>query len=140
MNNLPLDPALRDRIHIINVPDYNIEDKVNILNDFFLPKAIGMVGLSSHSVIIPVDVAKYIINKMKVQEKGVRQLQFVVIDLVKKINFLVTNKKKDGTLGFLNVSFYIKNINLPLTLTSNMVDTLFNDSNIDNTSHLLMYN
>ena len=139
MNYLPKDPALRSRLHVIKVKDYTDSDKIKIAINFFVPNAIKMVGLKQNSIILPENTAKYLINRLKEQEKGVRQLKFVVTDIVKKINFIVVNTKKDGTLGDLVVSFSIDNLKLPVTLTDSMIDKLLLDQVESNDNYHSMY-
>ena len=40
MNELPTDSALRDRIYTIEVPGYQLEDKICIVIDYLFPKAL----------------------------------------------------------------------------------------------------
>ena len=38
MNHQPTNQALKDRLHIIKVPDYTFEDKIHIIQEFVLPR------------------------------------------------------------------------------------------------------
>ncbi len=52
MNKYPKDTALRDRIHVIEVPDYTIEDQIQIVKKYLFPKALNNINTDSNSIII----------------------------------------------------------------------------------------
>ena len=45
MNNIPKDSALRDRLFIIELDGYNVDEKIRILIDYVLPKLLKNIGL-----------------------------------------------------------------------------------------------
>lgn len=148
MNSLPTDEALRNRIEVIKVPGYSLSDKVRILIDFLLPRAIkntfSKTIINKHKnegcITISEDVSRHIINKVCDQkDKGVRVLNDAIQDIVSKINFLVSSKLKDGTLGDLKVTFQINNAKLPFEITRDVVDKFIKKPEIDNMSALMMY-
>ena len=117
MNELPRDSALRDRIFAINVPGYDRRDKVRILCDHLLPKALQNADLSPTNVVCPERVAGYLVDRLSSRaDQGVRSLEQGVDDMVAKIAFLRTARGID-------VSFAPeRRIRFPLTLTPELVD------------------
>jgi ATP-dependent Lon protease len=124
MNELPADPALSDRIYTIEVPGYQLEDKVCIIIDYLFPKSLRNINTSESSIKVPPKVAEYII-KEKTDWKnciGVRSIEKVVNNIVSKIDFLVKHQDKKGKLKGLDVSFNTgKVIRYPITLTCDMI-------------------
>jgi len=118
MNNIPEDPALRDRLFLIEVPGYSTREKINILMEYILPKALNNIGIDSNSVICDVDSARYIIKNCD-ESDGIRNIERSVKDIINKVHFLVTNKDCKWT------SFYTKEIKeYPVKLTIDMLKQL----------------
>ena len=82
-NNLSsIQPALRDRMEIINVSGYTTEDKVQIGKKFLLPKQIKEHGLSKNDVKITSNVIEKIIDGYT-KESGVRSLEKNIAKIVR---------------------------------------------------------
>ena len=74
-NNISnIQPALLDRMEIINVSGYTTEDKVQIGKKFLLPKQIKEHGLSTKDLKLSVRVIEKIIDGYT-RESGVRGLE-----------------------------------------------------------------
>jgi ATP-dependent Lon protease len=115
MNNLPEDPALRDRLFLIEVPGYTASEKIKILIDYLLPRALTNIGLCKSSVTCDKETAKIIIHN-SVKTEGIRELERSVKDIINKIHFMVSNKDSSWT------SFYCEQIkNYPVNLTSEIL-------------------
>lgn len=127
MNEPPTDSALRDRISVIEVPGYQLEDKICIVTDYLVPKALKNINTSENSIKVSTSVAKYIIKKDEnwKTDEGVRTVEKSVNNIVSKIDFIVKHQDKNGKLTGFNMSFDMKTIiKYPLTLTEKMVDIL----------------
>lgn len=73
-NSLETIPApLRDRMEIIEISGYTLEEKTEIANKFLIPKQIKENGLTPEQIQISVDAVKKIINDYT-RESGVRNL------------------------------------------------------------------
>lgn len=133
MNNLPEDPALRDRLFLIEVPGYSTTEKINILIDYLLPKALSNIGLDKNQVLCTPEVAKIVIKNSN-ETEGIRTLERTIKDIINKIHFLVTNKDATWT------SFYCKQISdYPVTLTREMLNCFMKEEAPKNQSYLHMY-
>ena len=74
-NNLnTIQPALLDRMEIINISGYSTEEKVQIAKKYLLKKQILEHGLSEHKFNLQSDVIKIIIEGYT-RESGVRNLE-----------------------------------------------------------------
>jgi ATP-dependent Lon protease len=127
MNELPTDSALKDRISVIEVPGYQLEDKICIITDYLFPKALKNINTSENSIKISKKVAKYIIHKEENWEtdEGVRTSEKAVNNIVSKIDFIIKHQDKKGNLTGFNMSFDMKKVlKYPVTLTEEMVDIL----------------
>jgi ATP-dependent Lon protease len=95
-NNLSsIQPALRDRMEIINVSGYTTEDKVQIGKKFLLPKQIKEHGLSKNDVKIRPNVIEKIIDSYT-KESGVRSLEKNIAKIVRNCaKNIATDEKYD---------------------------------------------
>ena len=93
-NNLSsIQPALRDRMEIINVSGYTTEDKVQIGKKFLLPKQIKEHGLSNNDVKIRPNVIEKIIDGYT-KESGVRSLEKNIAKIVRNCAKNIATQQK----------------------------------------------
>ena len=93
-NNLSsIQPALRDRMEIINVSGYTTEDKVQIGKKFLLPKQIKEHGLSKNDVKIRSNVIEKIID-CYTKESGVRSLEKNIAKIVRNCAKNIATQEK----------------------------------------------
>jgi ATP-dependent Lon protease len=91
-NNLEtLHPALRDRMEIIELSGYLIEEKVEIAKDYLIPKQREMHGLKKKDLAIKGDVIEKLIEDYT-RESGVRSLE-------KKIASIARRRAKEIVMG-----------------------------------------
>ena len=82
-NNISnIQPALLDRMEIINVSGYTTEDKVQIGKKFLLPKQIKEHGLSAKDLKLSVSIIEKIIEGYT-RESGVRGLEKNIAKIVR---------------------------------------------------------
>lgn len=128
MNKLPTDSALRDRIHIIEVPGYTLSERVNIIINYLLPLVLSENNLPVDSISITKSVATHLVNKVSIsidELQGIRKIEQVVNDIVSKICFIKSHQDSKGCLKGLNVSFQLKKqIEYPFKLSKKIINTL----------------
>jgi ATP-dependent Lon protease len=84
-NNLAnIHPALRDRMEIINVSGYTVEEKVEIAKRHLLPRQIKENGLNPTQIKISKQVLEKVVEEYT-SESGVRNLEKKLATLVRKI-------------------------------------------------------
>ena len=90
-NNLgSIQPALRDRMEIIEVTGYTVEEKVQIAKRHLVPKHLNDSGLSQKEIKIPVKTLEAIVEQYT-NESGVRGLE-------KRIAKVIRNRAKEVAL------------------------------------------
>lgn len=129
MNSYPVDSALRDRIFAINVPGYDIDDKLIILTRYLLPGALRNVGIAPDSITITEDAGRWLIEKIYTNEEnvegGVRKIERVATELANKLLFQLTHQDERGSTGF-NMSFCFKRpLIAPVSLTKELLSMMF---------------
>jgi len=109
-----INPALLDRMEIINLSGYIVEEKIQIAKRHLIPKQIDNHGLSKKQISIPAPVLEYIIESYT-RESGVRQLDKQIAKLVrvvaKHIAFEDSYDKKlskNATAGILGPPRYLR--------------------------------
>ena len=66
-------PALRDRLELIEVSGYLVEEKIEIAKRHLIPKQFENHGIESNNILIPDEVIQHIVEKYT-RESGVRDL------------------------------------------------------------------
>lgn len=83
-------PALRDRLELIEVSGYLVEEKIEIAKRHLIPKQFENHGIESNNLTIPDEVIRHIIENYT-RESGVRELNKKIAKisrrLAKKIAF-----------------------------------------------------
>lgn len=95
--------ALLDRMNIISLPGYTEQEKIQIANNFLVPKGIMQVGLSQHNVTVswPDNDPSSIISKVIVghtRESGVRELERKILEILEDIasQYLKSGQKQNS--------------------------------------------
>lgn len=86
-------PALRDRMEIIEVNGYEVEEKISIAKHHLIPKQLKEHGLKTKDLILTDDVLETVISEYT-RESGVRQLDKTIAKLVRYAAKSVVMKKK----------------------------------------------
>ncbi|MEC8634244.1 MAG: endopeptidase La, partial [Bacteroidota bacterium] len=85
-----IQPALRDRMEIIEVTGYTVEEKVQIAKRHLVPKHLTETGITSKQLKLPVKTIETVVEQYT-SESGVRGLE-------KRIGKLVRNRAKELAL------------------------------------------
>ena len=75
-------PALLDRMELIEVPGYVVEEKLEIAKKHLIPKILKEHGLSGRWMEFPDEVLEYLITRYT-RESGVRQLEKRIAEIVR---------------------------------------------------------
>lgn len=141
MNELPRDPATADRIFPVYIEGYNYQDKIQIIENYVLPKALKSIDLNETDVVFGKDVSGYLINKVcRDNDKGVRSIEKAISELVDKIYFLYKNQDTKGNLEGFNVDFDTgKKVKFPFKITKNIVNKFIEQPEIsDSLQRMIM--
>ncbi len=77
-----ISPALRDRMEMINVSGYLLEEKVNIAANHLLPKQLEAHGIKARQLKLPAGSIEKIISEYT-RESGVRTLDKLIAKIVR---------------------------------------------------------
>ncbi len=94
-------PALQDRMEIIEIPGYTLEEKFNIAREYLLPRRLRESGLRKADVQVTDAVIKKIIRQYT-REAGVRNLERELGKIMRKVAVSVVSgdkKKKRVAMG-----------------------------------------
>ena len=87
-----IQPALRDRMEIIEINGYTLEEKVKIAQNHLLPKQLKRHGLKKNDLILSDSVLEKIIDQYT-RESGVRSLEKRISKIIRHIaKSIVLNK------------------------------------------------
>ncbi len=103
-NTLNILPPLLDRMEVIRIPGYTEDEKINIANNFLLPKQIKENGVKNEELNLADGTVKEIIRNYT-RESGVRNLEREISKLARKVVKKVVNGEEK------KVEINTKNIN-----------------------------
>jgi len=91
----PIPPALRDRMEIIEIPGYTLEEKMEIAKRYLIPKQMKENGITTKYLEFTDEALKMIIGQYT-REAGVRNLERSIGNVCRKIARRIAegNKKK----------------------------------------------
>jgi ATP-dependent Lon protease len=106
-NTLNILPPLLDRLEVIRIPGYTEEEKVNIANNYLVPKQVKDNGLKDGEFNLKGDVLKNIIQSYT-REAGVRNLEREISKLARKtVKNILTEEVKKNEINQDNLSNYL---------------------------------
>jgi len=107
-NTLNILPPLLDRLEVIRIPGYTEDEKVNIANNYLVPKQIKDNGLKENELNLDSNILKEIIQSYT-KEAGVRNLEREISKLARKTvkNVLTNNDGKKISINSNNLSDYL---------------------------------
>ncbi|MFQ5905299.1 MAG: endopeptidase La [bacterium] len=80
----PIPPALKDRMEILELPGYTLEEKILIAQKFLVPRQISENGLSPDRITFKDEAIGTIINE-HTREAGVRNLEREIASICRKV-------------------------------------------------------
>ena len=92
-NTLNILPPLLDRMEVIRLPGYTEDEKINIANNFLLPKQIKDNGVKDGELILSDGTIKEIIRSYT-KESGVRNLEREISKIARKVVKKVVSKEE----------------------------------------------
>ena len=106
-NNLNILPPLLDRLEVIRIAGYTEDEKINIANNYLIPKQIKNNGLKDEEWNLDKDVLKDIIQSYT-KEAGVRNLEREISKLARKaVKSILTNEVKKLEINSKNLSDFL---------------------------------
>ena len=106
-NTLNILPPLLDRLEVIRIPGYTEDEKVNIANNYLVPKQIKDNGLRDGEFKLNNDVLKNIVQSYT-REAGVRNLEREISKLARKtVKNILTEEVKENIISPENLSNYL---------------------------------
>lgn len=106
-NTLSILPPLLDRLEVIRIPGYTEDEKINIANNYLIPKQIKNNGLKAEEWDIDKDILKDVIRSYT-KESGVRNLEREISKLARKtVKNIMTDNVKKIEINSENLSDYL---------------------------------
>ena len=120
---------LLDRMTIIDMGGYLMDDKKKIVQNYSLPSIIENVGLPEKSVSITDEAVEHLISTKCRSEVGMRDLIHKIEDIVGKINLCKllkydeTNTEEDN-LVIEELQNVFKNLEFPIEINNSLIDKI----------------
>ena len=106
-NTLNILPPLLDRLEVIRIPGYTEDEKINIANNYLIPKQLKDNGLKNEELDLDQNVLKDIVRSYT-KESGVRNLEREISKLARKtVKNILTNENKKVSISSENLSEFL---------------------------------
>jgi len=106
-NTLNILPPLLDRMEVIRLAGYTEDEKINIANNYLLPKQIKDNGVKEKEMTLSADIIQEIIRSYT-KESGVRNLEREISKVDRKVvKKVVTGEEKEVKIDLKNLSDYL---------------------------------
>ncbi len=106
-NTLNILPPLLDRLEVIRIPGYTEDEKINIANNYLIPKQIKETGLKDNEMNLNSKVLKDIVRSYT-KESGVRNLEREISKLARKtVKNILINKENSSNINTENLSDFL---------------------------------
>jgi len=144
-NELPTDPAMLDRLEVINVSDYTSQEREVIARDFVIPKFIKELNLENGTTIeFTDDAIKKIVQKSGEGNKGVRDLERIINLVLEKVYFYICNSENSYDYNWykkMEKSNVISSFgdSIHLTIKSDLVEEILADKTSREQNYLSMW-
>lgn len=112
-----IDPILKDRMTIIKLTGYSVEDKVNIAETYLVPKFMSELQFAKNEITISKKCLEYLISQKTEAQPGMRNAERKLRELFKRLSI---NKFSTSV----SYSFSIKNLKFPLVITEKIIDMI----------------
>ena len=103
-NSMNIPGPLRDRMEVIRIPGYTEEEKLNIAQQYLMPKKMKENGLKEKEVSFSEEAVRQII-RLYTREAGVRNLEREIAKVMRKVVKELVLKKRKG-----KVSITVRNL------------------------------
>lgn len=97
---------LRDRMEIIELSGYTLEEKLNIAKKHIVKRSVSDVGLENHKLSLPDDLLQDIISNYT-RESGVRQCERLIRKLCSKAARALVEKNEMCNFDCTNIQNYL---------------------------------
>ncbi|MFT3740500.1 MAG: endopeptidase La [Breznakibacter sp.] len=102
-----ISPPLLDRMEVIDVSGYILEEKVEIATRHIIPKAAENHGIKKQQISLPAETISYIVEHYT-HESGVRELDKTLSRLFRKVALKIASKKKfPKSVGIAQLNEYL---------------------------------
>tara|TARA_Y100000389_G_C17461364_1_gene521980 strand:- start:1510 stop:3468 length:1959 start_codon:yes stop_codon:yes gene_type:complete len=133
-----VNPILRDRIHEIKLPDFSVDEKIDISQQYILPKISKGMNINVDDLIIfDDDTLKHLVL-LTDDTTGMRALKLVLVRLLRIFNLIkITDGKK-----ILNISEKLVTKEVPYLITKEIIEEVFafcNNKQDTSISNAFMY-
>jgi ATP-dependent Lon protease len=115
---------LRDRLHIIEVPEYTNDELKHIGQNFSLVEVLKEVGMKKGDITIATEGIDLLFSTLEeeIKKTSNRPIRRALFDVVSKIN-LYRNIEPEMLRG-MNIGFEIRNFSLPITINRDLMEVL----------------
>ena len=131
-----ISPILRDRINVLELKDFNSDEKIIIATEFLIPTILNDFKIKNNMILFDNDILEYIYNRYteKDYNTGVRKFKQILKKIISKLNMILITKSNEEIVKILNIK--TQEIIFPIKVTQKLVNELLKDDSNNQISDL----
>lgn len=103
-----IDPVLMDRMTIIKIPGYSIEEKTDIAMQYLFPRISKELGFSPTELLMDRQMMNYLIATKTEEQEGMREVERNIYQLCERLSLLRHAKSIPFSYKMSNITFPYK--------------------------------
>lgn len=112
-----IDPLIRDRMTVVEINGYNVQEKIEISNNHIFPKVRAETGFTEKDITISKKELQHLIVNKTNGSPGMRDIEKKIEQLCERLALLKYTKN-------INFSYKCGSIKFPLVITTDIIDKL----------------
>ena len=117
-----VNPILKDRINMIELKDFTVNDKVKIAKNYLIKNIFTNFNIDEKNINIEDSVYEHLISNYLQHETGVRKLKQLLKTIISKLNMILLVDSNESILKILNVKELKIPINVDIELTKKLLN------------------
>uniref|UniRef100_A0A6C0KF00 Uncharacterized protein n=1 Tax=viral metagenome TaxID=1070528 RepID=A0A6C0KF00_9ZZZZ len=139
MNELPTDPAMLDRLEVINVDEYTTDERILISKNYLIPKYTSELKIGEFATFSESGIKTIVeISSGKNYKKGVRDLERCINLIVEKVYFYICNREMPYTYRWFQKIKTCDDSGM-VTIGRDLVELILEDSKKETGNNNMMY-
>jgi ATP-dependent Lon protease len=112
-----IDPLIRDRMTVVEINGYNVQEKIEICTNHIFPKIRTETGFTEKDIVIGKKELQHLIINKTNGSPGMRDIEKKIEQLCERLSLLKYTKN-------INFSYKCGTIKFPLVITTEIIDKL----------------
>ena len=117
-------------MYVIHTKGFSADDKLKIAREYLIPDIYENYGFANDDISFSDEILKHIVENYTNGEEGVRNFKRCLETIISKINIYMLAYDKNDEESVKDLSFKIKNFEIPLIINRDHTEALLTNNQI----------